>query len=150
VVDLHSAPLAALDPATLYAILRLRSEVFVVEQDCPYLDLDGRDAEPSALLLWATAEDGMVVATLRLLTDEGGCRRIGRVATAPAARGSGVAGRLMRQAISLAEGAPIVLDAQTYLVRWYEGFGFAASGPEFLDDGIPHLPMRREPTSTIG
>lgn len=137
------AAFADLDAPTLYAILRLRSEVFVVEQDCVYLDPDGRDAEPGAIHLWASDDSGAVVATLRLLTDENGVRRIGRVATAQAARGSGVAGALMTRALELAGEAAVVLDAQSYLVDWYGRFGFTATGPEYLEDGIPHVPMRR-------
>jgi len=141
VTVVHTSTLAELDPATLYAILRLRNEVFVVEQECVYLDLDGRDLEPTAKQLWISQGDE-VVATLRWLRDPDGSARIGRVATAPSARGSGLAGELMRQALTLSEGSEVVLDAQSYLVDWYGSFGFAAAGPEYLEDGIPHVPMR--------
>ena len=140
--DVHDARLAELDPATLYRILALRSAVFVVEQDCVYPDLDGRDLEPAARQLWVE-QDGAVLATLRLLHDPDGRARIGRVATAHAARGDGLAARLMARALELADGATIVLDAQAYLVGWYARFGFEADGPEFVEDGIPHVPMRR-------
>lgn len=143
-MTVRDALLADLDPGVLYRILALRSAVFVVEQDCPYLDPDGRDLEPDALQLWI--EDGRaVVATLRLLRDPDGSVRIGRVATARDARGSGLAKDLMRRALELADDAPIVLDAQTYLEEWYAGFGFVRAGEEYLDDGIPHVPMRRDP-----
>jgi ElaA protein len=141
VTDVFTSTLTELDPVTLYAILRLRSEVFVVEQQCVYLDLDGRDLEPSAKQLWITRDDA-VVATLRWLRDPDGSARIGRVATTPSARGSGLAGDLMRQALALSEGSDVVLDAQSYLLDWYASFGFAASGPEYLEDGIPHVSMR--------
>jgi len=141
-VTVHDAVLSELDPEVLYRILRLRSEVFVVEQQCVYLDQDGRDAEPSARQLWIE-RDGKIAATLRLLTDAGGVRRIGRVATALSARGAGLAGELMERAVELCAGAEIVLDAQSYLVDWYQRFGFEPSGPEYLEDGIPHVPMRR-------
>lgn len=140
---LHEAPLSQLDPVTLYAILRLRVDVFVVEQDCPYPELDGRDTEASAVLLWATDETNDVLATLRLLTDAPMVRRIGRVATAEVARGAGIAAALIDRAIELSGADEIVLDAQAHLQSWYERFGFVRVGEEFLEDGIPHVPMRR-------
>ena len=137
---IRSAAFDELDARTLYAVLRLRAEVFVVEQECAYLDPDGRDHEPGTRHLWAE-EDGTVVAVLRVLAEPGGGHRIGRVATAPAARGRGLAAALMREALASAEG-PVVLDAQSYLADWYRTFGFEVYGDEFLDDGIPHTPMR--------
>jgi ElaA protein len=141
-VQVQDAVVAALDPVTLYRILALRSEVFVVEQDCVYADLDGRDLEPDARQLWIE-QDGAVVATLRLLRDPDGRARIGRVATAASARGSGLAAALMRRALELAGDREIVLDAQTYLFDWYRRFGFVRDGADYVDDGIPHVPMRR-------
>ncbi|MTE23116.1 GNAT family N-acetyltransferase [Microbacterium sp. ZXX196] len=137
----RTAPLAELDPATLYEILRLRVDVFVVEQECPYPELDGRDAEPDAVLAWIE-EDGAVAATVRVLREPAGWR-IGRVATRRAARGHGLAAALMRHAVAAHAGEEIVLDAQAHLAAWYGRFGFAVSGAEFLEDGIPHVPMRR-------
>lgn len=142
---LHEASALALPPATLYAILRLRSEVFVVEQDCAYLDLDGRDLEPDATWLWAESA-GRIRATLRLLWDSPDTARIGRVATAPDARSAGLAGRLMDRALELARARPartVVLDAQSPLVGWYARYGFARTGPEYIEDGIAHVPMAR-------
>ena len=139
---MRDALLAEIDAETLYRILRLRSEVFVVEQHCVYLDQDGRDAETDARQLWLE-RDGEVVATLRLLVDADGARRIGRVATAASARGEGLAAELMRRALKLAAGHVMVLEAQTYLVDWYRRFGFEPCGPDYVEDGIPHTPMRR-------
>jgi ElaA protein len=135
---------AELDPATLYRILQLRVDVFVVEQHCCYPELDGRDLEPGTRLVWAEY-DGVVdvVATLRILTEPDGSARIGRVATAQQARGRGVAARLMRRALEITGDRPVELHAQSYLMQWYAGFGFTVCGAEFLDDGIPHTPMRR-------
>ena len=133
-----------LDSGTLYAILRLRVEVFVVEQECAYPELDGRDAEPGALHLWVSDDDG-VAAYLRMLDEPDGEVRIGRVAVALRARGTGLAGRLMLEAVDRLLDRPCVLDAQTYLVDFYKRFGFETTGPEFIEDGIPHVPMRREP-----
>ena len=137
----QSAPTSALDAATLYRLLALRSEVFVVEQKCFYLDLDGRDLEPGTTQLWIERDD-TVVATLRVLED-GDALRVGRVATAPEARGAGLAAALMREVLAAWPERDIVLDAQAHLGGWYERFGFTPTGPEFLEDGIPHLPMRR-------
>lgn len=139
---LRSSPLADLAPLTLYAILRLRVDVFVVEQRCPYPELDGRDAEPDAVHWWAE-EDGAVLACLRVLVEADGGHRVGRVATDVRARGRGVAAAVMEAALDGLPG-PVVLDAQSHLAFWYERFGFAVAGAEFVEDGIPHLPMRRE------
>lgn len=130
-----------LDASTLYRILALRSDVFVVEQECLYLDPDGRDLEPQARQLWIE-RDGSVLATLRLLIDDPSTARIGRVATARSARGEGLAGRLVARALELAADREVVLDAQSYLFEWYRRFGFVRDGDDFLDDGIPHVPMR--------
>jgi ElaA protein len=137
---LHSSSVADIDPVVLYEILRLRVDVFVVEQDCPYPELDGRDLEPTARLLWSTDDDGRVTATLRVLHD-GDDRRIGRVATAASARGQGLAALLMRAAVAECGGRLIRLDAQAHLAGWYARFGFEVDGDEFVEDGIPHLPM---------
>ena len=137
----RTASFEELDARTGYLLWRLRSAVFVVEQACAYLDLDGRDLEPATRHLWLEA-DGAPVAYLRVL-DDGDCARIGRVATAGEHRGRGLADRLMRAALDLVGDRPCVLDAQTYLAGYYARLGFTATGPEFLDDGIPHLPMRR-------
>ena len=144
-VDYVLAPVAEMDPLTLYRVLWLRVGVFVVEQEAAYPEIDGRDIEPGAELMWAEA-DGDVVSTLRVLA-EPDAMRIGRVATAASARGRGVAAELMRRAVERCEerapGLPIVLDAQAQLEGWYARFGFAVAGAPFSEDGIPHLPMRR-------
>lgn len=139
----RDAVLAELDPVVLYRILGLRVDVFVVEQNCPYPDMDGRDLEPDARQLWIEDDDGAVLATLRLLRDRDGAARIGRVATAKHARGRGLAAELMRRALDLAANTDVVLGAQAYLVDWYTGFGFARDGADYVEDGIPHVPMRR-------
>lgn len=144
-IDLHLAPLAQMDPAALYRVLQLRTDVFVVEQECPYPELDGRDLEPDALQLWASDGD-RVVAALRILRDADALR-IGRVVAHPDHRGSGLARRLFGFALDRcgerSPGLAIVLDAQEPLQGWYESFGFAKVGDVFQEDGIPHVPMRR-------
>jgi ElaA protein len=142
VFEPHVAGPAELDAATLYALLRLRAEVFVVEQECPYLDPDGRDLEPGTRHLWYADGDGPV-AYLRLLEDCHRKTRIGRVCVAPRGRGRGYADRLVRAALELIGDRGCVLDSQSYLTGFYGRHGFVASGPEFIEDGIPHVPMVR-------
>ena len=146
-IGYRRGPVAGLDPVLLYRLLELRVAVFVVEQRAAYPELDGRDVEPGAELLWAE-EDGVVLATARVLRDPD-AMRIGRVATAEPARGRGVASVLMDQAVercsAVAADLPILLDAQEHLAAWYGRFGFEVDGPRFLEDDIPHVPMRRRP-----
>ncbi|MBO4210415.1 GNAT family N-acetyltransferase [Micromonospora echinofusca] len=142
--ELHVAAFADLTVHTLHDLLRLRIDVFVVEQECPYPELDGRDVEPGTRHLWLE-HDGRPVAYLRILADPGGVARIGRVVVAPVARGAGLAGRLLTEALTLVGDRRCVLDAQSYLVDFYAGHGFVVDGEEFVEDGIPHRPMRREP-----
>ena len=135
------ASFAELDAATAYDVWRLRQDVFVVEQACPYPDLDGRDTEPGTrhVLLH---EDGTLLGYARVL-DDGSAWRIGRVVLTRAGRGRGLADVLMRAALEACPGRDVVLDAQSPLAGWYATLGFAVDGPEFLEDGIPHVPMRR-------
>lgn len=166
--ELHLAAPAELAASTLYRILQLRVDVFVVEQQCPYRELDGRDLDPGTRWLWATdttdttdahqatgaghtgdpTGSGTVLATLRILREDHRTARIGRVATARQARTSGIGTALMRRALEVLDTAEVLLDAQTPLAGWYQRFGFAAAGPEFVEDGISHLPMRRRPAYT--
>ena len=138
---LREARFAELTPTQLYGILRLRVDVFVVEQACPYPELDGRDAEPATVHLWHETADGSVLSTIRVLSN-GEDRAIGRVATAQGARGQGLSADLVRRGIELCDGRRIDIGAQAYLAGWYERFGFRRSGPDYVEDGIPHLPMR--------
>ncbi len=130
-----------LDARTAYAVWRLRQDVFVVEQDCPYPDLDGRDLEPATRHV-VLLEDDAVLGTLRVLDDDGRAR-IGRVVLARAARGRGLAALLMDEAMGLCGDREVRLDAQTPLAGFYAGYGFEVAGPEFDEDGIMHVPMRR-------
>jgi ElaA protein len=140
--SVQHAATSDLEATTLYRILALRAEVFVVEQQCVYLDQDGRDLEPDTRQLWIPRGDA-VLATLRLLRDSDGSARIGRVATTPACRGQGLAGLLVQHALDLSATFDVVLDAQAHLAGWYARFGFVRDGADFAEDGIPHAPMRR-------
>lgn len=118
----------------------------MVEQGCAYPELDGRDLEPATVHVWAQ-QSGAVLGCLRVLTDAlptGPVRRIGRVCTVPPARRTGVARELMLAALVEVGSAPCVLDAQAYLIDFYASFGFVPAGELFLEEGIAHLPMRRD------
>src|SRR3954468_22397542 len=134
---IHNESFAGLEPETLYALLRLRVDVFVVEQKAAYPELDGRDLRPDTRHLWFS-DSGGVLSYLRVLADPGGVRRIGRVVTAATARGRGLAAQLMDEVL-LTPGE-YVLDAQTYVQGFYARYGFVAEGAEYTDeDGIPHI-----------
>jgi ElaA protein len=139
--EIRVASFRDLDVTTLYAILKLRVDVFVVEQKCPYPELDGRDDEPGTRHVWLARGDE-VLAYLRIL-DEGGTERIGRVVTAPAARQGGHASRLMEHALTVVGNRPAVLGAQAHLAGFYARFGFEITGERYVEDGIPHVPMKR-------
>ncbi len=132
----------------LYAILKLRSEVFVVEQRCAYLDPDGQDLDGDTCHLMGWDGD-QLVAYLRLLDPEsqGGDVVIGRVLTVPAGRGKGLGHEMMEQALKQAEKrwpeVPIYLSAQAHLQGYYGRYGFVVAGEEYLEDDIPHIGMRR-------
>jgi ElaA protein len=139
----RKARFTELDAATLYALLKLRCEVFVVEQQCGYLDLDGRDLEPETLHLWLSQGE-LPVAYLRILREADGSARIGRVVTEPANRGSGKATQLLNQALDLIGPATsCVIAAQAHLTEYYSRFGFLVTGAEYLEDGIRHVDMVR-------
>jgi ElaA protein len=148
-LELRRASFAELPGATLYALLRLRVEVFVVEQRCPYPELDGRDTEPGTVHVWYQRAD-RPVAYLRVLAEPGGGARIGRVCTAADARGAGLAGNLVDAALELVGDRPCVLHAQSHLTGFDARHGFVPDGPGYLEDGIPHTPMRRVTTRAGG
>ncbi|MFC6286946.1 GNAT family N-acetyltransferase [Nocardioides sp. GCM10027113] len=139
-MSLTSLSFDALDAHTAYDAWRLRQDVFVVEQECPYPDLDGRDHEPGTrhVLL----RDGDRLVGYARVLDDGDVWRIGRVVLAREARGRGLADGLVTTALADCVGRDVVLDAQSGLVGWYAGHGFEVAGSEFLEDGIPHVPMR--------
>ncbi len=135
-----------LDAATLYQLLRLRVEVFVVEQACPYPELDGRDLLAETRHFWLEGADGQVISTLRLMEEHPGGEkvfRIGRVCTKRADRGHGHTTRLIQAAVAEVGNHPCRIDAQTYLVDLYAAHGFVRDGDEYVEDGIPHVPMIR-------
>ncbi len=136
-----------LTAAHLYDVLQLRSRVFVVEQTCVYLDMDGRDPDAWHLLGRAGAARDTLVAYARVF--EAGVRyaemSIGRIVSAPEVRGTGV-GRAtveeaMRRCAQKWPGKPIRIAAQRRLENFYAGFGFTVAGEPYLEDGIEHIDM---------
>lgn len=145
----HTAEWPELTRDTWYAIAALRLEVFVVEQNCPYQDFDGKDQH--SLHVWATNSEGSIVAYARIVSpgvsyDE---PSIGRVITAMKARGSGLGRRLMTFTMETVEKRygkmPVRISAQSYLLNFYGEFGFRSVGVEYLEDGIPHTEMLYTP-----
>jgi ElaA protein len=134
-----------LSAAALYELLRLRQQVFVVEQGSPYPDLDGLDQLAHHLLL---ADDRTLCGCLRLLApaEDGPAVRIGRVCVARQWRRQGLARRLMEEALAFCRehhpGQMVALSAQLDLVPFYESYGFAAIGDPYDDFGIRHTEMR--------
>lgn len=139
-----------LTPDDLYAAMQLRQRVFVVEQNCVYMDADASDQAGHHLFGWLT-ENGKkrLVAYARIFPpcvkyDEAS---IGRVATHPDVRGAGAGKELMREAIQRIEaagwGAEIRIGAQMYLERFYESFGFVRITEPYTEDNIWHVEMRR-------
>ena len=131
----------------LYTILELRSEVFIVEQNCVYQDVDGKDKKSFHLMAWNGDE---LIAYTRIVPPGISFSEasIGRVITSPRYRGLGIGVTLLEKSIHhTLEGYQthqIRIGAQLYLQKFYEGFGFIAQGEEFLEDGIPHIEMLLE------
>jgi ElaA protein len=144
-------PFAELGTQQLYGVLALRSEVFVVEQQCIFLDIDGLD--PLTWHLLGHGDDGALKAYARLIPP--GLKApealIGRVVTSPAARGGGTGRALMAEAVSQCErlwpGHAITLHAQAHLERFYGSFGFVPVGEQYIEDGIAHIEMHKETTA---
>ncbi|MBX2877693.1 MAG: GNAT family N-acetyltransferase [Saprospiraceae bacterium] len=133
----------------LYAIMALRQAVFVVEQNCPYVDADNKDQ--AAYHLMALTADGTLVAYARLLPPDTSYpiyASIGRVITHTAVRRTGLGRQLMKQALewinNLWDYPSIKISAQTYLIPFYESFGFEKQGAIYLEDNAPHIAMIRK------
>jgi ElaA protein len=140
--SLHIARFADLGARTFHDIVRLRLDTFVVEQGCAYHELDGRDLLPSTEHAWIEI-DGEIVCYLRVYAGADGTTSIGRVVTATRHRGRGLASLLIHHALA-SSGRPVRLDAQAQLADWYSTLGFERCGPDFVEDGIVHTPMRLE------
>ena len=137
---LRTAGFDELPARIFHDIVRLRVDTFVVEQRCPYPELDGRDVLAATRHVWLE-DGGEVLGYLRTYPGADGATWIGRVVTAPRHRGRGIGARLMQSALA-ASARPVLINAQSRLAGWYAGFGFTACGDDFVEDGIRHTPMR--------
>ncbi len=147
------SPFATLSPHALYAILHLRTEVFVMEQQCAFQDMDYADQQAWHLQAYVPGQDGpgALVAYSRLFAP--GIKyaeaSIGRVMSHQSRRGTGLGKQLMAESISrcgrlFGEATPIRIGAQARLEKFYQGFGFMTASPEYIEDGIPHIEMVRK------
>ena len=138
-----------LTPYEVYAIMQLRSEVFVVEQNCVYLDADDKDQDSFHLMGFTNSK---LVAYTRLVPAGVIYKQhsIGRVITSPSVRRSGAGKLLMQQSIAtiytLFGNVPIKIGAQLYLKKFYESFGFNQISDVYLEDGIEHIYMLKDPS----
>jgi ElaA protein len=140
--SVRAAPFDELSARTFHDIVRLRLDTFVVEQGCPYHELDGRDVLPTTEHAWVEV-DGEVVSYLRMYPGAEGATWIGRVVTARGHRGRGLGALLMLSALERT-GRPVRIAAQAQLGAWYASMGFERCGPDFVEDGIVHTPMQIE------
>lgn len=144
---IYFKPFAELTPFELYAIIRLRNEVFIVEQNCVFQDADNKDLFSHHLMLW---DDEILVAYARLLPKGLVYEQmsIGRVISSPAYRRTGAGKILMVRAIAACKAlfgdGPIKIGAQLYLKKFYESFGFVQTSDIYLEDNIEHIEMRKE------
>lgn len=129
-----------MDCSLLYDILKVRQEVFVVEQECAFLDLDGQDRDCIHVMVM---EDGEIAAYARILPFEpDGSRSIGRILTTGPYRGRGYGRTLMEEALKAAGNGPIRIGAQVQAMGFYTSIGFKRTDKEgYLEDGIPHVEM---------
>jgi ElaA protein len=158
-IEWHWQAFEHLAPGVLYDMLAARSEVFVLEQQCLYADMDGLDRDAWHLYaLDTTPARPALAACARILPPDVGapsvpCVRIGRVLTAPAYRGTGLGRQLLEQALRRIApqwpGVPMALHAQAHLQDFYGAFGFEPDGEIHLEDGIPHLWMRRPASNGV-
>lgn len=139
-------PFHELTADQMYTILCVRQEVFVLEQECLYLDADGKDRK-SFHLMGFTGDE--LVAYARIVEPGVSYKEVsmGRILTTENARGTGAGIELMEVGIEEIENrygnVPIRISAQTYLLKFYEKFGFRSTGKEYLEDEIPHTEMLR-------
>ncbi len=139
-----------LNTKQLYELLKLRQDVFIIEQQCIYPELDGEDYNHWHLL---ATETETVAGYLRIIPADfhsSGCVAIGRVVTRASFRGQGLASKMMQQALEFCQnqfpGQLLFLSAQQQLLDFYKGFGFSAVSDVYLEDGIPHVDMKRLPS----
>lgn len=137
--SIQIAHFAELSTRTFHDIVRLRLDAFVVEQRCPYHELDGLDLLDTTEHLWVE-DEAAPVSYLRSYPGPDAATWLGRVVTAPSHRGRGLGTLLVAHALDRATG-PVRVAAQARLARWYESLGFERAGPDYVEDGILHTPM---------
>jgi ElaA protein len=134
----------------LYKVMALRQEVFIIEQDCPYLDADGLDHLAMHLMGWDGAHDLLAYSRIFPAGITFSESSIGRIISSGRIRGQGIGRQLMDRSLhalkELYGNVPVRIGAQTYLTVFYRDFGFEPVGNEYLEDGIPHIEMLRQPT----
>ncbi|RDZ27360.1 GNAT family N-acetyltransferase [Lysobacter silvisoli] len=142
-------PYDRLERDQLYDLLRLRAQVFVIEQNCVYLDPDDKDRHPEALHLLGYAGDGALAAYLRILPAGLSYPQVsfGRVLTAPDYRGRGLGDLMVERALDAIQaqwpGADVQIGAQAHLQGYYGKHGFEPSSEPYVEDGIPHIDLLR-------
>lgn len=143
---LHRKLAADLSTAMIYALLRLRVEVLVVEQGCCYQELDGHDLDRLTRHYWLAPPDASEhpQATLRLLEPADRQFQIDRVCTAPKARGQGAVRRLLEAALGEVGDAPCVVKVSPDCVELFGAFGFVADGAPTTEGGVEQVPMHRD------
>lgn len=136
----------ALSPHELYAILQLRNEVFAIEQNCVYPDMDNKDQPAYHLMGW---KNDKLIAYTRIIPPGVAYAEpsIGRVVTSPSARGEGIGKQLMEKSLEhlhhIYGSTPVKIGAQLYLKKFYTNFSFLPAGDVYLEDGIEHIEMVR-------
>lgn len=128
----------------LHDILKLRVDVFVVEQNCPYPEVDGQD--PEAVHVVGQQADGALIAYARIIPPEAdGVPHVGRVVVAKEQRGTGLGKRVMQEAFQVLRqrygSKRSAIAAQTHLQQFYSDLGYVRTGEDYLWDGIPHVDM---------
>lgn len=136
-----------LNTTELYEILKTRAEIFVVEQDCVYQDLDDKDQDAIHVFCWN--DSGRIAGCLRVFwkdhDEAAGVAQIGRVVTLE--HGKGLGGKMLREGVRIAtdilKAKKIYLEAQEYAIGYYVKEGFEVVSDPFMEDGIPHVKMER-------
>ncbi len=146
-IEWEIKPFKALSIDELYDLLKLRTDVFVVEQNCPYPEVDNKDRHSDTLHLIGRDQEGDISAYLRIIPPGLSYPQasIGRVVVEKSKRGKGICGQMVKKAIAQIAvtwpGKEIKIGAQQYLQQFYESHGFQVASDMYIEDGIPHLDM---------